>query len=133
MENAGYDRKRVLKSDGIYKSAYSPELERFFRIIRTGLFGRRIRRYEHLTIACSDAKNSVRFRSGVVENTVELANTIIINVDCLVTDYECDVRIDTRKIPFYKCVEDVPAWWETYDGYAPLHVPDAARSPLYSA
>ena len=49
------------------------------------------------------------------------------------TDYECDVRIDTRKIPFYKCVEDVPAWWETYDGYAPLHVPDAARSPLYSA
>ena len=109
MENAGYDRKRVLKSDGIYKSTYSPELERFFRIIRAGLFGRRIRRYEHLTIACSDAKNSVRF------------------------DYECDVRIDTRKIPFYKCVEDVPAWWETYDGYAPLHVPDAARSPLYSA
>ena len=93
----------------------------------------RIRRYEHLTIACSDAKNSVRFRSGVVESTVELANTVIINVDCLVTDYECDVRIDTRKIPFYKCVEDVPAWWETYDGYAPLHVPDAARSPLYSA
>lgn len=28
---------------------------------------------------------------------------------------------------------DVPAWWETYDGYSPLHVPDAARSPLYSA
>ena len=28
---------------------------------------------------------------------------------------------------------DVLAWWETYDGYAPLHVPDAARSPLYSA
>ena len=28
---------------------------------------------------------------------------------------------------------DVPAWWETYDGYAPLHVPDEARSPLYSA
>ena len=86
MENAGYDRKHVLQSDGIYKSAYSPELERFFRIIRAGLFGRRIRRYEHLTIACSDAKNSVRFRSGVVENTVELANTVIINVDCLVTD-----------------------------------------------
>lgn len=64
---------------------------------------------------------------------MELANTVIINVDCLVTDYECDVRIDTRKIPFYKCVEDVPAWWETYDGYSPLHVPDAARSPLYSA
>lgn len=86
-----------------------------------------------LTIACSDAKNSVRFRSGVVENTAELANTVLINVDCLVTDYECDVRIDTRRIPFYKCVEDVSAWWETYDGYAPLRVPDAARSPLYSA
>ena len=86
-----------------------------------------------LTIACSDAKNSVRIRSGVVEETAELINTVLINVDCLVTDYECDVRLDTRKIPFYKCVGDVTKWWETYDGYTPIHVPDAARRPLYSA
>ena len=86
-----------------------------------------------MTIACSDAKNSVRFRSGVIEENAKLINTVLINVDCLVADYECDVRIDTRELPFYKCVEDVTKWWETYDGYTPIHVPDTARRPLYSA
>ena len=86
-----------------------------------------------MTLACSDAKNSVRFRSGVVEESARLVNTVLINVDCLVTDYECDVRIDTRAIPFYRCVEDVTKWWESYDGYEPIRVPDTARSPLYSA
>ena len=86
-----------------------------------------------MTLACSDAKNSVKFRSGVVEESAEFVNTVLINVDCLVTDYECDIRIDTRDIPFYKCVEDVSKWWETYDGYEPIKVPDTAKSPLYSA
>ena len=43
------------------------------------------------------------------------------------------MRIDTRELPFYKCVEDVTKWWEIYDGYTPIHVPDTARRPLYSA
>ena len=33
-----------------------------------------------------------------------------------------NVRFDTRKIPFYKCVGDVTKWWETYDGYT---IPDS--------
>lgn len=86
-----------------------------------------------MTIACSDAKNSVRFRSGVVEENATLINTVLINVDCNISEYEADIRIDTRNIPFYKCVEDVTKWWETYDGYAPIKVPDTAKSPLYSA
>ena len=86
-----------------------------------------------MTLACSDAKNSVNFRSGVIEESAYLINTVLIRVDCLVKDYECDLRIDTRRIPFYKCVEDVSKWWETYDGYEPINVPDTARSPLYSA
>ncbi len=86
-----------------------------------------------MTLACSDAKNSVRIRSGVIEENAKLINTIIINVDCSVSEYESDIRIDTRSIPFYKCVEEVTKWWETYDGYSPIKVPDIARSPLYSA
>ncbi len=86
-----------------------------------------------MTIACSDAKNSVRFRSGVVEEDATLVNTVRINVDCKVSEYEADIRIDTRSIPFYRCVEDVARWWESYDGYEPINVPETARCPLYSA
>lgn len=86
-----------------------------------------------MTLACSDAKNSVKFRSSVIEENARLINTLLINVDCLVSDYKADLRIDTRDIPFYKCVEDVSKWWETYDGYEPTIVPETARCPLYSA
>lgn len=86
-----------------------------------------------LTIACSDAKNHVDIRSGVVEETAELTNMVKINVDCAISAYECYVRIDTRTIPFYRCVQDIAKWWETFSEYAPAHVPDTAREPLYSA
>lgn len=86
-----------------------------------------------LTIACSDAKNSVKIRSGVIEETARLQNTVRINVDCGIDRYTSDVRIDTRQIPFWKCVEDSVKWWESYEGYEPTAVPETARCPLYSA
>lgn len=86
-----------------------------------------------MTIACSDAKNSVKIRSGVVEESAKLVNEVVINVDCAISDYTAEIRIDTRDIPFYRCVEDVSKWWETFDGYTPALVPDTAREPLYSA
>lgn len=86
-----------------------------------------------LTIACSDAKNHVDIRSGVVEESAKLINTVKINVECAISSYECIVRVDTRAIPFYKCVQDVAKWWETFGEYAPAGVPDTAREPLYSA
>lgn len=86
-----------------------------------------------MTIACSDAKNSVKIRSGVIEETARLKNIVLINVDCSIVRYASDVRIDTRQIPFWKCVEDSVKWWESYDGYEPVAVPEAARCPLYSA
>ncbi len=86
-----------------------------------------------MTLGCSDAKNRVSFRSSVVEETAELVNTVQINVDCAVSDYYAELRIDTRPLPFYKCVEEVSKWWETFDGYEPAEVPETARSPLYSA
>ncbi len=85
-----------------------------------------------MTIACSDSKNAVRIRSGAIERVAMLQNDVIINVDCNITDYEADIRIDTREIPFYRAVADVAKWWETYDGYAPIFVPEEARSPIYS-
>lgn len=86
-----------------------------------------------MTIACADAKNSVRISSGVVEETARLKNSVIINVDCAIDTYSTEVLVDTRAIPFYKCVDNVAAWWEEHDGYKPMEVPDDARRPLYSA
>jgi len=85
------------------------------------------------TIACSDAENSVKMHTGVVEETGMLDCVVKIAVAAPVAHYECDVRIDTRDIPFYRAVADVRRWWETYPGMKPMPVPDAAREPLYSA
>ncbi len=85
------------------------------------------------TIACSDAKNGVRMHTGVVEEDGTIDSVVIINVDCNVSHYEADIRIDTRPIKFYEVVEDVVKWWETYDGYTPAAVPEIAKMPLYSA
>lgn len=71
--------------------------------------------------------------SGVVEENAKLLCRVIINVDCATDSYSTEIRIDTRSIPFYKCVDDVDAWWEKHDGYTPALVPDDARLPLYSA
>ena len=86
-----------------------------------------------LTIACSDAKNGVRIRSSIIEENARLVNSVVINVDCAISEYHAEVRLDTRPIPFYRCVEEVVKWWETFDGYEPAIVPDTARRPLYSA
>ncbi len=85
------------------------------------------------TIACADAKNSVQMHTGVIEENGCLDCRVLIDVGCAVSHYETDVRIDLRDLPFYKTVDAVRAWWETYDGYTPAVVPDDAKQPLYSA
>ena len=86
-----------------------------------------------MTIAVSDPKNSVKIKSGVVEENAHLISVVQINVDCNISEYTAIVRIDRRPLPFSKVVEDVVKWWETFPGLAPTNVPDTARQPLYSA
>lgn len=87
-----------------------------------------------ITLACSDVKNGVWMHTGLVEETGCLDTVVKIDVDYPVAHYEADIRIDTRgDIPFYRAVQDVAAWWETYEGLAPAPVPLDAKMPLYSA
>lgn len=86
-----------------------------------------------MTVACADAKNAVKIKCGIIEETGDLDCRVSIDIRSAVAHYETDVRIDTRDIKFYKSVEDVAAWWESYDGYTPADVPDDAKMPLYSA
>ena len=87
----------------------------------------------HLTIACSDAKNNVRICGVIEEDTALLRFGVTIDVECAISEYTADIRFDTRSLPFSEAVEDVVKWWETFDGYTPAPVPDDARQPLYSA
>ena len=55
-----------------------------------------------MTIACSDAKNPVNIKCGVIEETGDLDCRVIIRIQSAITHYEADIRIDTRNIKFYK-------------------------------
>lgn len=85
-----------------------------------------------MTVACSDAKNNVCIQMGLRESCGCLACGVFIRVDCAIEEYTARIRIDERKIPFTQCIEDAARWWETFDGYEPVSVPEAARRPLYS-
>lgn len=84
------------------------------------------------TIACSDAKNKVEIHTGVVEEYAFLRCVVRISIDYEVEQYEADIRIDRRDIPFYDALADVCAWWETYEGYEPACIPTDAYEPAYS-
>lgn len=86
----------------------------------------------YMTVACSDAKNNVCIQMGLRESCGCLACGVFIRVDCAIAEYAARIRIDARKIPFTQCIEDAARWWETFEGYKPAPVPEAARKPLYS-
>jgi len=85
-----------------------------------------------LTVACSDVKNRVGIRCGLLEESAELACFVRIAVDQPVESYEADIRIDTRDIPFWEAVGDASRWLETAEGIAPAPVPESASLPFYS-
>ena len=85
-----------------------------------------------MTIACADAKNAVSIKCGVIEETGDLDCRVIIRIPSAITHYETDIRIDTRDIKFYKSVDDIAAWWETFYPRT-LPVDPVCELPLYSS
>ena len=85
-----------------------------------------------LTVSCSDMKNRVGIRCGVLEESAELACFVRVDVGKPVEDYEADIRIDTRDIPFWKAVGDASGWLESFVGNIPAPIPETASLPIYS-
>jgi len=48
-------------------------------------------------------------------------------------EYTVTLRLDFRRLPYHRCVQDVVRWWEDMPEYTPCPVPDAARLPLLSS
>lgn len=84
------------------------------------------------TIACSDGKNKLEMRIGAIEENARLDCSVKFNIDYATASYDADLRIDFRNMPFYEVIDDVRKWWENYDGYTPVEVPEEAYLPVYS-
>jgi len=90
--------------------------------------------HNRLTFAFSDALQTLQMSAGVHEETATLHCSIDLFVEPSSPRkrYEAMLRIDTRDIPYYECLEEVQHWWASQPGYQPARVPETARLPMYS-
>lgn len=86
------------------------------------------------TVAVSEAKEIMEIRAGIHEED----GTVLLQVkvpDAYVIrtgNYELEVLIDQRDIPFYESIAAVSKWWETDCGLLPIDPAEATREPVYS-
>lgn len=86
------------------------------------------------TCAFSDALNTVNINVGVHEEDGTFICKIVLFTEPskIVLEYEGELRIDTRNIPYYQSLNDVSKWWEGFEQYRPAFVPEVAKQPMYS-
>ncbi len=87
-----------------------------------------------LTVAVSDALNTVTMSCGLREEDGRIynQNMLFTEKQGKLTQYEIEVRFDTRSIPYYTALQAIPEWWASFPGYAPSQVPECATMPMYS-
>lgn len=87
-----------------------------------------------LTLALSDALNTVSVKAGVEEETAELLCSVSIFEEptAPLASYEATLRLDTRELPYHEAISGVGRWWAGLPGYEPAPVPETARLPMYS-
>ncbi|GAA0729378.1 hypothetical protein GCM10009430_39500 [Aquimarina litoralis] len=87
-----------------------------------------------ITIALSDALNKSTIQSYLKEEDVHFYPTIRLFEDKMpkTTSYSVTLRIDTRKLPYHKTIDDVASWWAQNPDYKPMFVPEDSKKPMYS-
>ncbi len=87
-----------------------------------------------LTIACSDAVNTVSMHGSIREEDANLYSRLRLFTEAMpaMTDYRTQIWLDSRDISFDQAVQAVAQWWTTFDDLQPAPVPDLARLPMYS-
>ena len=96
------------------------------------LFGRDGR--NRMTVAVADALNPLQLSARLREEDVRVYSVIELFAERhrAVTNYSTEIRFDTRAVPFSKALQEVAAWWEKHEGYAPAPAPADASEPLDS-
>ena len=88
-----------------------------------------------MTVAVSDSLTPINISFGIHEEDAQVKCQIVffaLPVSAL-NSYTALIRIDSRHIPFYESLRDVKLWWNETSGYTDASVPEAARTPMYSA
>jgi len=88
-----------------------------------------------LSLAYSEAMETVRFKMGVNEESGRLNCRIILfsQPSKKRSHYQAVLRVDSREIPYYQAIKDISAWYQSLEGYQPAPVPAAAKEPMYSS
>ena len=87
-----------------------------------------------LSVAVSDALNTVRMSCGLREEDGRIYNRIDFFTEKhgKLKLYEVEVRFDKRNVPYYRALQEIPAWWASFPDYKPAFVPEIAKMPMYS-
>ncbi|MCU6707509.1 alpha-galactosidase [Paenibacillus sp. J5C_2022] len=87
-----------------------------------------------LTFAYSDALHTVHYRGAIREESAmfQLHVRLFQEQTAPLDHYVATLRMDTRDIPYYDCLTDASDWWSRMAEYRPAHVPETARSAMYS-
>ena len=86
------------------------------------------------TVACSEAMRKVSFDGELKEEDARFHFTVTFfdEREAAMTEWSAQLRVDLRALPYHRALHDVAEWWAKDCGETPLHVPDAARRPMYS-
>lgn len=85
-----------------------------------------------LTVAVSESSRDIHLLAGVHEETGEMNLHIIVHLSEPAAAGHLTVRLDFRRLPFYRTLRDLSAWWDALLPDAPMEVPSCARLPMYS-
>lgn len=88
------------------------------------------------TVAVNDASTPLSIKFFVDDFPQKykvIYEVVFFDGDCEpVREYDAEIRIDTRRIPFYEALSDVYPWWRE-NGYVIPEIPTAADDALYSS
>lgn len=87
-----------------------------------------------MTFACSDAVNLLEMNAVLREedNFLYCHISFFTEPHPEITDYETEIRVDTRAVQFSEAIQTVTKWWEGFEVLKPCEVPVLAKAPLYS-
>lgn len=86
------------------------------------------------TFACSNAINKLELNARIREEDDCFYCHITFLSERLspLNEFKAQIRIDSAPKHFSTALNEVAAWWETFDNLKPAFVPQIAKTPLYS-
>jgi len=130
VDVSGYWNPTFADKSNYWRSAFSSKASTWAPIFT--LYNNRSQ--NRITYALSDALNKIEFWNYIKEEDVNFHPAIRLFSEKMpkTTEYEIELRVDTRQKPYYEAIAEVSDWWASMPEYAPLYVPSIAKRPMYS-